>query len=491
MDWRLQRATPHFRFIFQTLCPLRAYPPKVTAPLTPAPPADRARTLAVAGLLLGITLAALESSVIATAMPTVIKELGGQNLYALPFAVYLLTSTITSPLWGRASDLLGRKRLYLAGIVIFLLGSMWCGVAGSMGVLIAARALQGIGAGSVQTLTFTLVGEMFTLEQRARVQGFFSGVWGIAGLVGPLVGGLIVDQASWRWVFYLNLPFGIPALLLALRYLPSTRPARSTVSIDWLGALLFTLGSGLLIWGLEFQNWGLAALSLGVLAGALWTESRHPSPLLPLKNLRSTLPRVGVLGNLLAGAAFFGTIAYLPLFAQGVGGHGATTAGAILTPMLLGWTGTSIIAARLMTRLGTTRLTLWGFNILVVAFVLFAALAHAPLWAISAVGFLGGCGMGFAMFTLLIAVQQATVKADLGAVTSAILFSRQMGGAIGTALMGTLIGKAAISSGGPALADGLQRAFLLALSLIALAWTLAQTLRKVPISSQAAAQGAD
>ncbi|WP_420595176.1 MDR family MFS transporter [Deinococcus sp.] len=463
----------------------------MTAPLTPAPPADRARTLAVAGLLLGITLAALESSVIATAMPTVIKELGGQNLYALPFAVYLLTSTITSPLWGRASDLLGRKRLYLAGIVIFLLGSMWCGVAGSMGVLIAARALQGIGAGSVQTLTFTLVGEMFTLEQRARVQGFFSGVWGIAGLVGPLVGGLIVDQASWRWVFYLNLPFGIPALLLALRYLPNTRPARSNVSIDWLGALLFTLGSGLLIWGLEFQNWGLSALSLGVLAGALWTESRHPSPLLPLKNLRATLPRVGVLGNLLAGAAFFGTIAYLPLFAQGVGGHGATTAGAILTPMLLGWTGTSIIAARLMTRLGTTRLTLWGFNILVVAFVLFAALAHAPLWAISAVGFLGGCGMGFAMFTLLIAVQQATAKADLGAITSAILFSRQMGGAIGTALMGTLIGKAAISSGGLALADGLQRAFLLALVLIALAWTLAQTLRKVPTTGTAAAQSAD
>ena len=453
--------------------------------IAPTPAPDRARTLAVAGLLLGIALAALESSVIATAMPTVIRELGGQHLYALPFAVYLLTSTITSPLWGRASDLLGRKRLYLAGVVIFLLGSMLCGVAGSMTVLIAARALQGIGAGSVQTLTFTLVGEMFTLEQRARVQGFFSGVWGIAGLVGPLVGGLLVDHASWRWVFYLNLPFGIPALLLALRYLPNIRPARQgRAQIDWLGALLFTLGSGLLIWGLEFKLWALAALSLGVLAAALWVESRHPSPLLPMRNLKAVLPRVGVLGNLLAGAAYFGTIAYLPLFAQGVSGQGATAAGVILTPMLLGWTGTSILAARLISRVGTTRLTLWGFNILVVAFVLFAALAHAPLWAISAVGFVAGSGMGFAMFTLLIAVQQATAKADLGAITSAILFSRQMGGAIGTALMGALIGEAAISAGGPALASGLQRAFVLALVLVALAWTLAQALRREPVVGQ-------
>ncbi len=448
-----------------------------------APP-DRARTLAVAGLLLGITLAALESSVIATAMPTVIKDLGGSQLYALPFALYLLTSTVTSPLWGRASDLLGRKLLYLAGVLIFLLGSMLCGLASSMAFLIAARALQGVGAGALQTLTFTIVGEMFTLEQRARVQGFFSGVWGVAGLVGPLIGGLIVDQVSWRWVFYLNLPFGIPALLLVLKFLPSLRPEKKRVSIDWLGAALFTLGSGLLIWGLEFKLWLLVALSLAVLGGALWVETRHPSPLLPIQNLKATLPRVGVLGNLLAGAAYFGTISYLPLFAQGVGGHGATTAGVILTPMLLGWTMTSIVAARVLGRVGATRLTLWGFNTLVLAFVLLSALAHAPLWAISAAGFVAGSGMGFAMFTLLIAVQQASAKADLGAITSAILFSRQLGGAVGTALMGSLIGKAALASGGPALADGLQRAFLLALVLVALAWTLAQALRKEELVGQ-------
>ncbi len=455
--------------------------------MTAAAP-DRARTFAVAGLLLGITLAALESSVIATAMPTVIKDLGGQQFYALPFALYLLTSTVTSPLWGRASDLLGRKRLYLAGIVIFLLGSVLCGLSTSMTLLIVARAIQGVGAGALQTLTFTLVGEMFTLQQRARVQGFFSGVWGIAGLVGPLVGGLIVDHSSWRWVFYLNLPFGIPALLLAARFLPSARPVRDgRVRIDWPGALLFTLGSGLLIWGLEFRGGLLVALSVVVLAAAVWVEAHHSSPLLPMRSLKATLPRVGVLGNLLSGAAYFGTIAYLPLFAQGVGGHSATAAGIILTPMLLGWTATSIIAARVLTRVGSTRLTLWGFNILVLAFVLLSVLAHAPLWAISAAGFLAGSGMGFAMFTLLISVQQATAKPDLGAITSAILFSRQMGGAIGTALMGTLIGRAAISSGGAALADGLQRAFLLALVLVAVAWTLAQTLRKVAPAPQTSA----
>jgi EmrB/QacA subfamily drug resistance transporter len=445
--------------------------------------------LAVVGLLLGIALAALEGSVIATAMPTVIKDLGGQGLYALPFAVYLLTSTVTSPLWGRASDLLGRKRLYIAGIVIFLLGSMLCGAATSMATLIAARALQGIGAGAVQTLTFTLVGEMFTLEQRARVQGFFSGVWGVAGLLGPLLGGLIVDHASWRWVFYLNLPFGIPALILAARYLNGARPVLDKrVPIDWFGALLFTLGSGLIIWGLEFREWALVALSVLVLGGALWTEARHSAPLLPMKNLRAVLPRVGVVGNLLAGAAFFGTISYLPLFAQGVSGQGATAAGAILTPMLLGWTLTSILAARLLTRLGTTRVVLWGFNILVVAFLGLSLAAHAPLWVISTVGFFAGGGMGFAMFTLLIAVQQATPKPDLGAMTSAILFSRQLGGALGTALMGTLIGQAAISAGGGALADGLQRAFLLAFGLVTVAWIMAQTLRGAAGRATAAQQ---
>lgn len=433
--------------------------------------------LVTVGLILGIFLAALESSVVTTVMPSVIRELGGQTLYALPFSVYLLFSTVSGPLWGRASDLLGRKRLYLVGVLLFLLGSGFSGAAQNMLGLILARAVQGIGAGSVMPLTLTLVGEMYTLERRAAVQAFISGVWGISGLLGPLVGGLVADHLSWRWVFYLNLPFGVPALLLVWRYLREALERRKA-EIDWPGALLFTLGSGLLVWGLQFERWGLVALSLALLALAVGLEFRHPSPLLPTSGLRQRLPRIGILGNLLAGVAYFGVIAYLPLFAQGVGGHSATAGGALLTPMLVGWTLTSILGSRVMGRVGLTRLTILGFGVLVLSFAGFAALVHAPLIYLSALGFITGGGMGFSMFSLLLAVQGATPKEELGAVTSAILFARNMGGALGTALMALAIGSSAIASGGAALAGGLQRAFLISLGLMVVAWLLSLRLNK-------------
>ncbi|RIH91757.1 MDR family MFS transporter [Meiothermus granaticius] len=438
---------------------------------------DSAKRFATVGLILGIFLAALESSVVTTAMPSVLRELGGEHLYALPFSVYLLFSTVSGPLWGRASDLLGRKRLYLAGVVLFLLGSGLSGAAQNMLWLILARALQGIGAGAVLPLTLTLVGEMYTLERRASIQAFISGVWGISGLLGPLIGGLIADHLSWRWVFYLNLPFGLPALFLVWRYLQEVVQPRKT-QIDWLGALLFTLGSGALVWGLQFKLWGLVALSLGLLVLAVGLEFRHPSPLLPTSGLRERLPRIGILGNLLAGVAYFGVIAYLPLFAQGVGGHSATAGGALLTPMLVGWTLTSILGSRVMGRVGLTRLTIWGFGVLVLSFAGFAALVHAPLIYLSAIGFVTGGGMGFSMFSLLLAVQSATPKEELGAVTSAILFARNMGGALGTALMALAIGGSAIAAGGSALADGLQRAFLISLGLMFVAWLLSLRLKK-------------
>lgn len=434
------------------------------------------KRIVTTGLILGIFLAALESSVVTTVMPSVIRELGGHSLYALPFAIYLLASTVSGPLWGRASDLLGRKNLYVAGVLLFLLGSGLSGAAQSMLWLILARALQGIGAGAVMPLTLTLVGEMYSLEQRAGVQALISGVWGVSGLVGPLLGGLIADHFSWRWVFYLNLPFGLPALLLIWRYLQEQTERRPT-QLDWLGALLFTLGSGLLVWGLQFEYWLLVVLSVALLILAVVLEFRHPAPLLPTSGLRQRLPRIGIINNLLAGVAYFGVIAYLPLFAQGVGGHSATAGGALLTPMLVGWTLASILGSRVMMRVGLTRLTILGFSVLVLSFAGFAAFVHAPLVYLSALGFITGTGMGFSMLSLLLAVQQATPKEELGAVTSAILFARNMGGALGTALMALAIGSSAISSGGTPLADGLQRAFLISFGLLCLAWLLSLRLR--------------
>ncbi|PYE54443.1 MFS transporter [Deinococcus yavapaiensis] len=442
--------------------------------VTSSSPSDR--RLATSGLVVGIFLAALESTVVATAMPSVIRDLGGQELYALPFAVYLLTSTVSSPLWGRASDMLGRKNLYLLGVILFLIGSAFCGAANSMSWLIVARALQGVGAGAVQPLTFTIIGEVYTMETRARVQGFISGVWGLSGLFGPLLGGLIVDSTSWRLVFYMSVPFGVIAALLVWRFLRES-PGRGRVSLDWGGAILFTLGSGLLIWGLELKVWAEVAVGLVMLALAVLVELRHASPLLPISSLRLRLPRVGVLNNILAGAAYFGSVSYLPLYAQGVTGGGATQAGLILTPMLVGWTVTSIVASRVALRVGLTRLVILGHALLIVAYAALALLIGFPIPALAAAGFLAGSGMGFAMFSLLIAVQGATPKSELGAVTSAVLFSRTMGGALGVALMGLLIGEG-FARGGQALAEGLRHAFILAVVLVIVAFALALRLRR-------------
>ena len=449
-----------------------------------APSAARpTRLWATTGLVLGVFLAALESSVVATAMPSVIRDLGGQHLYALPFAVFLLTSTVSSPLWGRASDLFGRKRLYLAGVTIFLLGSALCGAANSMAFLVAARALQGLGAGAVMPLTLTSVGEMYTLQERPRVQAFISGVWGVSALLGPLLGGVLAEHASWRWVFLVNLPFGIPAMLIVWKYLQETVQRKAgRVMIDWIGALLFTLGSGLLVWGLSLSVWWQVGAGLGVLLAAVAVELRHPAPLLPMKALAQRLPNVGLWNNMLGGAAYFGVIAYLPLYAQNVSGS-ATAGGLILTPMLLGWVLASIVCTRLMKVMGLTRQTQLGFVVLPVVFALMAVFAHAPLIVISVLGFFVGVGMGFAMVSLLLAVQAASPREELGATTSAMLFARQMGGALGTAGMGLLIGSSAISAGGAALIGGLQRVFVLSAVLVAIGLLLSLGLKNVKLPS--------
>ncbi|MDL2345261.1 MFS transporter [Deinococcus sp. MIMF12] len=454
------------------------------APLSPQ--ARRARQLATSGLILGVFLAALESSVVATAMPSVIADLGGQRLYALPFAVYLLTSTVSSPLWGRASDVVGRRRLYLVGVVLFLLGSALCGLAQSMGWLVGARALQGLGAGAVLPLTLTIIGETYSLAERGRVQAFISGVWGLSGLLGPLLGGWLTDVLSWRWTFYASLPFGVAALLIALRHLRETgtpHPAR----LDWAGAALFTLGSGLTVWGLESRAWAMVGAGLLALLAAVMVERRHPAPLLPMGALRQRTTAIAFAGNLLGGAAYFGVIAYLPLYAQGVGGGSATGAGAILTPMLVGWTLTSILAARLLNRVPLARLSQVGFLVLTGTFAALTFVVHAPLWVTSVLGFVVGMGMGFAMLSLLLSAQERAEREELGAVTSGVLFARQMGGALGVALMALLIGPAAILSGGPELAEGLRRAYVLALALVAGGLVLSLRLRAVrPVQAGAA-----
>jgi len=410
----------------------------------PAPHISLARRRAItAGLLLGMSLGALEATVVGTAMPTVIATLGGLTHYSWVFSAYLLTSTASVPIWGRLSDLYGRRRMYLTGIVIFLIGSMMSGAANSMTTLIVARAIQGLGTGAIIPLSMTIVGELYTLAERARTQALFSGVWGVASVAGPLVGGYITDALSWRWVFYLNLPFGLMCMtVLLLAYPPIRRPG--VVRVDWLGAGLLFAGISALLLALGSDigasAWWLAAAAAGLLAGFVAVERRSPDPVLPIDLLRNPLMARTLAVVFLVGMALFGAIAFIPLFVQGVMGATATQAGQVLTPLFLGWVVMSIASARLTVKLGYRRLAVAGSALMTAGFVGLSLVgADSPRNAVLTSGLFIGSGMGLSMLSLLLAVQHGVARSHLGLATSLNQFSRSVGAAVGVAAMGALM----------------------------------------------------
>ena len=395
------------------------------------------------GLLLGMGLAAMEATVVGTAMPTVIATLGGLAHYSWVFSAYLLTSTASVPIWGRLSDLYGRRRMYLGGIAVFLVGSALSGAATSMTMLIAARAIQGLGAGAVVPLSMTIVGELYSLAERARTQAFFSGVWGVASIAGPLAGGYITDALSWRWVFYLNLPLGLLGGLVILLAYPPARRA-TAVRIDWLGAALLFGGISALLIALGADGggpaWAVSASAIALLIGFVIVEQRASDPILPLDLLRSPLIARSFTVVFLSGMALFGGIAFIPLFAQSVMGATATEAGQMLTPLFLGWVFTSVAAARLTVKLGYRTLAVTGSVLMTVGFVgLVLVGADSPRSAVGASGLILGSGMGLSMLSLLLAVQHGVPRAHLGLATSLSQFSRSIGAAIGVAAMGALM----------------------------------------------------
>jgi EmrB/QacA subfamily drug resistance transporter len=410
-----------------------------------APISVARRRAITAGLLLGMSLGALEATVVGTAMPTVIATLGGLAHYSWVFSAYLLTSTASVPIWGRLSDLYGRRRMYLLGIVTFLAGSILSGAATSMMQLILFRALQGLGAGAIIPLSMTIVGELYTLEERGKTQALFSGVWGLASIAGPLVGGYITDALSWRWVFFINLPFGLLALLvIAVAYPPRQQTTR--VQVDWAGAALMFAGVIALLMAIGGETgagpiWFIASLVL--LAAFAYVERRVLEPILPVEMFRNQLIARSNAVAFLFGVAMFGAIAFIPLFVQAVLGATATQAGQVLTPLFLGWVITSIIAARLTVKIGYRRIAIAGGVLLASGFAGLASMTPDSARTLLLVSCLTmGAGMGFSMLALLLAVQHGVERSRLGIATSLNQFSRSIGAAIGTAAMGALLTRA-------------------------------------------------
>ena len=411
----------------------------------------RDRSLVTTGLILGMAMAALEGTAVATAMPTAIADLGGVSRYSWVFSAYLLTSTTTVPLFGKLADLYGRQRIYQVSVIVFLLGSGLSGAARTMNQLILFRALQGIGAGGVQPISLTLVGDIFTLEERGRMQGLFSGVWGVSSLVGPALGGLITDWISWRWVFYLNLPVGIASGLLLRLYLREAS-VRTKHSLDIAGTVALTLSITLLLAALleGSARWGLASpITLGCVALAavgmvlfVWQETRAEEPMLPLDLFRTRVIAVASAGNAVIGTLLLAASAYVPMFAQGVIGGTATDAGMTLATMSIGWPIASAISGRLLLRIGYRRLVVLGGAVAALGCgLLTLAGAGTTRVALSLTMGVLGVGLGFMATPFLVAVQNAVPWSRRGVATSATQFFRTIGGAIAVAVFGAMLNR--------------------------------------------------
>lgn len=460
---------------------------------------DRRKWLVVVAVDMAMALAALDNTVVGTAMPTVVASLGGLSLFSWIFSIYLLTSTASLPIFGRLSDLFGRRNMFLVAIWIFTGASALCGLATGMVFLIAARALQGVGAGGIFALSQAVFGEIFPPHERGRMQGYLAAVWGISALIGPLVGGLIVTYLGWRWTFFVNVPVGVAANYLLVVGLTGMASEGTRRRVDYAGAAclltsIIALMLALLEAGKVDRAFGAAALAgLAVCAvfcaAFLWIESRAPEPILPLGlfGSRTFVTTTGCL--FLSGLAMFGAISFIPLFVQAVLAGTAVQAGSVLTPTSLSWVMGSTIGGRLLNRFGYRTLAVAGMVGLATGYLLFTRLGTgSPLRHAAGSGMILGLGMGLITVTTVVAVQSAAPPGQIGVVSTLPFFFRNIGATIGVAIMGTILNAHVSGSDGGALprmggegvfqampallrgqmAHGIRAAFLFGLSAVAL-----------------------
>lgn len=403
-------------------------------------------------LLISTFLAAIEVTIISTAMPQITGSLGGLELMSWVFAIYLLTTSVTTPIWGKLADLVGRKPVYMIGVVIFLAGSLLCGLSQTMSMLIVFRALQGIGAGAINPVTFTMIADVFNFEQRAKVQGLVSSMWGIAGILGPLIGGFLVDFVSWHWVFFINIPFGIVSMWMIGRHYKETIEKRKR-KIDYGGALTFTIGMTALLFALLsvggetggealdtpwiYALYGVAVVFLVIFFGI---QLKHEEPMMPMRLFKQRDVAVSNGIGFLTSVILIGLTAYLPLWIQGVLEMGATASGFALMPLSIGWPLAAMLTSKLLRRINLKGITVLGGALIAAGSLSFIGITSSmPIWVLVLIMFVIGLGFGFATTTTTIVIQSSVAASMRGAAGSLNMLLRTLGQTVGIAVLGSIL----------------------------------------------------
>ncbi len=418
----------------------------------PALPLDhRARMEILFAILLGLFLSALDQTIVGTALPRVVTDLGGNELYTWVVTIYLLTATITGPIYGKLSDQFGRKRLLMFGIGLFLFGSFLSGLSQDMFQLIVFRGIQGLGAGALFPIALAVIGDLFSPQERGKYQGLFGAVFGISAIIGPFLGGFLTDQISWHWVFFVNLPVGAVALAIIWRLMPPLQQTGVTRRIDYAGVFVFSLALIPILIGLTnkqaldwFDPWvgGLIAVGVVLLGIFLWIESRAAEPIVPLDLFRNRTYSISMLAAFLASFGFFGAVIFLPRWYQVVNGSSATESGYQLLPLLGGLILSSIVSGQIVSRTGRYKWLIAGaLGTLAAALLMITTLrGDTPAQVVWVWQFIAGIGIGPSLAVFTIIVQNAVPWQKLGVATSNLTFFRQVGGTVGLALSGTIFG---------------------------------------------------
>lgn len=426
------------------------------------------RMAVMTSIVLAVLISSMDTTIMNTTMPLIAEELGNVKLYAWSFASYMIMCTIVTPLSGRISDIFGRKKVLAVGIIVFLLGSILCGMASTMLELVLYRGIQGLGAGAMIAFPAIIAGDLFSVEARGKIQAFFTGMWGLSAVLAPLLGSLFIEHLTWRWIFYINIPICLASLLLLIPYREMYRARKST--INYAGSLLFGLGIGLLLLNTVVERGYLLYTVLGLMFMVLfiWNERKHPSPIVPMELMRNGTVAWMIMNAFLTCAALFGASSYIPYYLQQQG-YSVFMSGLALIGMSVGWSMMGVPAGRWILKYGYRPLLVIGNALLVLSGLLLLFLPdQGGFWFVNVVMVLQGMAFGLLVTVSVIGSQQLVDSHQKGISTSLQVFARNIGTAAGVTIMGALLTNA------PEFMTGMHRVFLYGfiVALIALASTL-------------------